>query len=498
MRAAWRAADIRAGEKQLMATVPEGTLMQRAAAGLARRCASLLADTGGVYGRSVLLLVGAGNNGGDALFAGARLAHRGVVVSALLIAPDRAHPEGLAALRGAGGRIVHSVPTTVDMVMDGIVGIGARGGLRGAAAEAADAIANLADRPIVVSVDVPSGVDVDTGAVEGLAIRADVTVTFGCLKPALVVGPAAPYAGQVDVVDIGLPWLAAAPAVWVPDGSDIAAWWPRPVSTSDKYTRGVAGLATGSRMFPGAALLSVAGALAGPAGMVRYAGAISDDVARANPSVVVSRRVADTGRVQAWLCGCGLGTDDRAQDELRAVLGSSVPAVLDADALTMLADGALAAWLRRREAPTVVTPHDREFARVAGEQVGPDRVEAARALAGRLGVVVLLKGDRTIVAGPDGTAWANPTGSPALASAGTGDVLAGLLVSLLAAGLPADRAAITAAYTHGLAGRAALDRFGSGPAPVTSTDVAHALPGVIGSWRGGTPPINPGRLLPAS
>ncbi len=485
MRAAWRAADIRAGEKQLIAALNESTLMQRAAAGLARRCASLLAERGGVYGSAVLLLVGAGNNGGDALFAGARLSARGVAVTALILAPDRVHRDGLAALRAAGGTIVQTMPSTVDMVVDGIVGIGAQGGLRGVAAEVVDGMRALSTaeggRPVVVSVDVPSGVDVDTGAVEGSAVRADVTVTFGCLKPALVVGPAAPFAGQVDVVDIGLPWLDAAPAVWVPDAADIARWWPRPAATSDKYTRGVAGLATGSRSFPGAALMSVAGALGGPAGMIRYAGVVADDVARAHPSVVVSHRVADTGRVQAWLCGCGLGTDERAQDELRAVLGSSVPVVLDADALTLLGDGSLATWLRRRDAPTVVTPHDREFIRVAGEQVGPDRVEAARQLAARLGVVVLLKGDRTIVAAPDGTAWANPTGTAALATAGTGDVLAGLLASLLAAGLPADRAAVAATFVHGLAGRHAALNLGGDAAPVTAPEVALALPKVVGS-----------------
>jgi ADP-dependent NAD(P)H-hydrate dehydratase / NAD(P)H-hydrate epimerase len=501
MRAAWRAADIRAGEKQLMASVPEGTLMQRAAAGLARRCASLLSERGGIYGSRVFLLVGAGNNGGDAMYAGAMLARRGVAVSALLTAPDRAHKGGLDALRGAGGRVVPAVPSIADLIMDGIVGIGAQGGLRGAAAEAVEALRGVRDgsgqAPIVVSVDVPSGVDVDSGAVEGPSVRADVTVTFGCLKPALVVGPAAPLAGHVDVVDIGLPWLDAPPAVWVPDADDIGRWWPRPAVTSDKYTRGVAGLATGSRLFPGAAFLSVSGALAGPVGMVRYAGVVGDDVARAHPSVVVSHRVADTGRVQAWLCGCGLGTDERAQDELRAVLGSSVPVVLDADALTMLGDGVLATWLRRRDAPTVVTPHDREFTRIAGEQVGPHRVEAARELAGRLGVVVLLKGDRTVVATPDGTAWANPTGTAALASAGTGDVLAGLLVSLLAAGLPADRAAISAAFVHGLAGRYAAGARGDGPASVTAPDVADALPAVIGSL-GVTGPVEGGSFLPAS
>ncbi len=471
----------------MLATLPELTLMQRAATGLARRCAVLLADRGGVYGSRVRLLVGAGNNGGDALFAGALLTRRGAEVRALLLHPERTHAEGLAALRRAGGRVEPGLgaleDSTVDMVVDGMVGIGASGALRGALAEAAEAIAKVRarqPRPVVVAVDVPSGVDVDTGAVPGPAVHADVTVTFGCLKPALVVGPAAPLAGHVDLVDIGLPTPYAAPALSVPDLADVAAWWPTPNAASDKYTRGVAGVATGSRDFPGAALLSVAGALAGPAGMVRYAGPIAADVLRAHPSVVVSHRVAEAGRVQAWLVGCGIGTDDRAREEVRAVLGAPVPAVLDADALTLLEGGPLPAVLRDRAAPTVVTPHDREFARVAGETVGADRVNAARLLAQRLRVVVLLKGDRTVVASPAGNAWANPTGTPALAAAGTGDVLAGLLASLLAAGLPAERAAMAAAYVHGLAGRKAASRFGAGEAaPVTATDVAEALPTVL-------------------
>jgi hydroxyethylthiazole kinase-like uncharacterized protein yjeF len=507
MRAAWRAADIRAVEDRLMKTLPEQTLMQRAAAGLARRCAQLLVDDGGVYGRRVLLLVGAGNNGGDALFAGALLAHRGAAVTALLLVPERAHQPGLAALRAAGGRVAESaagavsLPPVADLVVDGIVGIGAQGGLRGTAAEVVEGLAQVrtsdGGRPLVVSVDVPSGVSVDSGAVDGPAVGADVTVTFGCLKPALVVGPAAPYAGQVDLVDIGLPWPDAAPAVWIPDASDVARWWPWPVATSDKYTRGVAGLATGSAAFPGAALLSVAGALAGPAGMVRYAGAAAAEVVRVHPSVVVAPRVAQTGRVQAWLVGCGIGTDERAQEELRAVLGASVPAVIDADALTLLGDGDgdgdgdLRRWLRYRDAPTVVTPHDREFVRVAGDQVGPDRVEAARLLAASLRVVVLLKGDRTIVATPDGAAWANPTGSPSLATAGTGDVLAGLIVSLLAAGLPADRAAVAAAFVHGLAARSAAGAVGGPLAPVTAPDIAAALPAAIATL----PPLMPSNAL---
>jgi hydroxyethylthiazole kinase-like uncharacterized protein yjeF len=478
-------ADIRAAEEALMETLPEGTLMQRAATGLARRCAGVLAERcGGIYGRRVLLLVGAGNNGGDTLYAGARLARRGARVEALLLVPDRAHEGGLEAFRAAGGVVVPALPQAAHLVVDGIVGIGGQGGLRGAAAEAVAALAGVraphGAPAVVVSVDVPSGVEVDTGDVPGVAVRADVTVTFGCLKPCLVVGPAAPLAGLVDVVDIGLPWLSAPPAVWVPDAADIRRWWPRPGSLSDKYTRGVVGVATGSPRYPGAALLSVAGALAGPAGMVRYAGPVGKEVVRAHPSVVPALRVAEAGRVQAWLCGSGLGTDDRAADELRAVLGTPVPAVLDADALTLLVDGQLAGFLRKRDAPTVVTPHDKEFARVGGDQPSEDRLTAALHLAAQINAVVLLKGDRTIVATPEGTAWANPTGTPMLATAGTGDVLAGLLASLLAAGLPVDRAAVAAAFLHGLAARRAADRLGGGGAPVTASDIAEALPATIG------------------
>jgi hydroxyethylthiazole kinase-like uncharacterized protein yjeF len=478
MRQAWRVADVRAAEKALMETLPEGTLMQRAAAGLARRCALLLAGSGGVYGAGVVLLVGSGDNGGDTLYAGARLAARGAHVRALLLSPERVHLAGLAALRRAGGFTVRELPRQADLVLDGIVGIGASGGLRPAAAALVAALADLRGRDgrraPVVAVDVPSGVAVDTGDVPGDAVTADVTVTFGSLKPAHVVGPAAALAGHVELVDIGLgATLRADPAVRVPDAEDVAAWWPWPGPASDKYTRGVVGVATGSAQYPGAAVLSVAGACAGPTGMVRYAGSAHADVVRAHPSVVAVPRVADAGRVQAWVCGSGLGTDDNARTELRSVLAGSLPVLLDADALTLLVDGRHAQDLRR-DAPLVVTPHDGEFKRLAGEAPGPDRAGAACRLAAWINGVVLLKGDRTIVATPAGEVWANPTGTSALATAGSGDVLAGLLGSLLAAGLPAERAAVTAAYLHGLAGRRA-----AGDGPVTAPDVAAALRAVI-------------------
>jgi hydroxyethylthiazole kinase-like uncharacterized protein yjeF len=487
MRSAWRVASIRAAEETLMAALPPGVLMQRAAAGVARRCAELLDDRyGSGYGRPVLLLVGPGNNGGDALFAGAALARRGGSVFAVLLAPERTHAEGLAALRNAGGRTVEAPPSTVDIVVDGILGIGGRGGLREDAARlVAQAMRTRGTdgvRPTVVAVDLPSGIDPDTGAVPGEAVKADVTVTFGALKPGLLIGSGALHSGLVELVDIGLgPWLRGEPAVRVPDLDDVAGWWPQPKPGDDKYTRGVVGVATGSSTYPGAGMLSTAGALAGPTGMVRYAGAGFEAVRNRYPSVIPTARVADAGRVQAWTCGCGLGTDERAAGELRAVLAAPVPACLDADALTMLAEGSAVDELRGRSAPTVLTPHDREFARLAGEEPGADRVDATLRLAARTGAVVLLKGNRTVVGTPEGRAYVNLTGTPALATAGTGDVLAGLLGSLLAAGLPPGRAALAAAYTHGLAGRYAAE---SGP--VTAVDVADALRPTLahaGIWR---------------
>ena len=200
------AREVRAAEEPLLAALPEGTLMQRAATGLATVCLRLL---GAAYGRRVALLVGTGNNGGDALFAGAVLARRGVRVTAVLLDPDRAHPAGLAALRQAGGRVLPAgspgaatVLGRADLVLDGMLGIGGRGGLRPEAAELVRAAAHGAG--ITVAVDVPSGIDADTGAVDGVAFPALHTVTFGAVKPGLVVGEGRGYAGQVHLVDIGL------------------------------------------------------------------------------------------------------------------------------------------------------------------------------------------------------------------------------------------------------------------------------------------------------
>lgn len=464
MRGVYPVAQVRAAEEALMSRLPDGALMARAAQGLAVECAVLLER---VYGSRVALLIGAGNNGGDALFAGAVLARRGAAVRALLLDPERAHSGGLAALQRAGGR---SVPAETgelagaDLVVDGIVGIGGAGGLRPGAAALADATADA----ITVAVDVPSGVNADTGVVEGAAVHADVTVTFGALKPGLLVGGGAVHTGELRLVDIGLgPYLPDA-ATHVLEAADVRALLPVPSQTDDKYTRGVVGVVAGSAAYPGAGVLTTGAAIHGGAGFVRYAGSAPDAIRARYPEVVVHAD-ADPGelRVQSWAVGPGIGTDDAAGDLLARVLGTEVPVIVDADGITVLA--ARKGLLGGRTAATVLTPHDREFTRIAD---GPsaDRLGSARAAAAALGATVLLKGDATIVASPDGQAWINRTGTPWLGTAGSGDVLTGLIGSLLASGLPAPLAAASGAFVHGVAGQVA-----AAEGPPSSADVLDAL-----------------------
>ncbi|MGW0756786.1 NAD(P)H-hydrate dehydratase [Streptomyces sp. NPDC002814] len=473
MRTAYSVETVRAAERELMARLPEGALMQRAAAGLAVACGQLM---GRVYGSRVVLLVGSGDNGGDALYAGARLARRGAGVSAVLLSPERAHAGGLAALRRAGGRAVRAgdaeeLIAAADLVVDGIVGIGGKGGLRAEAVALASLVADA--RAAVVAVDLPSGVDADTGEVRGAAIRADLTVTFGTHKPGLLIDPAREYAGSVRLVDIGLE-LPAEAELEALQHADVAALLPVPGGESDKYRRGVVGIAAGSARYPGAAVLAVAGALRGGAGAVRYVGPAADAVISRFPETLVSDKgPKQAGRVQAWVVGPGAGDDASAVGE---VLRADVPVLVDADGLR-LADPDV---VRRRTAPTLMTPHAGEAAALLGvarEEVEGARLFFARELAGRYAAAVLLKGSTTLVvdAGGGAAVRVNPTGTAWLATAGSGDVLSGLAGSLLAAGLSAVDAGSVAAYLHGLAGRFAADG-----APVGAHDVAEAIPG---AWR---------------
>ncbi|HEX6577338.1 MAG TPA: NAD(P)H-hydrate dehydratase [Jiangellaceae bacterium] len=464
MIGAYPVRDIRAAESALMAQLPPGALMQRAAAALAARCARLLR---GPYGARVAVLVGAGDNGGDALYAGARLARRGAQVDAVLVRPERAHGQGLAALRAAGGRVTSDPIRAVagsDLVVDGLVGIGGSGGLR---AEAADLAELARDGGLVVAVDLPSGVDADTGELPGSHVVADVTVTFGARKIGLVVDPAAATAGRVEQIDIGLGPFLVEPTVEVLEPVDVADRLPQPGRDADKYSRGVVGVLAGSPEFAGAAVLTVGGAVRGGAGMVRYLG--PDEAAR-QVRHHWPESVAASGRVQAWVVGPGLGSDAEGAHAVKTVLAAAEPAVVDADGLRFLP--------RRLETPTLLTPHAGELARLLGvdrDDVEARRLHHARAAATQWNAVVLLKGSTTLVVAPDGRVRANPTGTPALATAGSGDVLAGLAGALLAAGLDPFDAGSVAAYVHGAAGRLAAE-----PAAYPSaTDVLDALPDAL-------------------
>ncbi|WGY03138.1 NAD(P)H-hydrate dehydratase [Nocardioides sp. QY071] len=468
---------VRAAEADLLARLPEGALMQRAAAGLGYAVLDLL---GTAYGRRVLLLVGSGDNGGDALYAGALLARRGVQVEAWLLS-DAAHRGGVDALRAAGGRAVpwssigqrqHAQPPNprglvpnrniFDVVVDGIVGIGGRAGLR---PEATNALELLAGIP-VVAVDTPSGVDVDTGETDGPHVTADLTVTFGTHKPCHLLDPAAQACGAIHLVDIGLDLPQA--QVEALQAADVAALLPRPAPDAHKYTRGVVGVRAGSAAYPGAAVLSVSGAACGLAGMVRYDGdpAALDQVRAAHPEVV------GPGRVQAWVVGSG--SDTGAEDAVRRSLADGVPLVIDADAI------AFAGTTRGR--PVVLTPHAGELARlldVERAEVEARMLEHARLAAHRFDAVVLLKGRHTVVARPDGRARVTTTGTPWLATAGAGDVLGGLVGALLAAGLDPFDAASAGSWLHGAAAtRAAQDGL------IVASDVAAALPAVLGTLVG--------------
>ena len=444
-----------------MATVPEGTLMQRAAVGLAHAVVDFL---GGAYGRRIVLLVGSGDNGGDALYAGAFLARRGAQVEAWLLG-KRTHEGGLAALRAAGGRAV-GLPRRPDIVIDGLVGIGGHGPIRAAAAAALERLAGVP----VVAVDVPSGVEVDTGEITGPHVVAALTVTFGTHKIAHLADPGARACGVVELVDIGLqPWLPDA-HVEALQAADVARLLPRPTPDAQKYTRGVVGVRAGSARYPGAALLSVGGAACGLAGMVRYVGTAADPVKQQHPEVV------GDGRVQAWVVGSGTDTD--AERHLADALADDVPVVVDADALRFASTAV--------DARAVLTPHAGELATLL--DVDRDEVESrplhfAQRAADAFDNVVLLKGRHTVVAAPDGCIRVNTTGTAWLATAGAGDVLGGLIGALLATGLEPFDAASVGAWLHGAAGSAASAASGGGP--IVAGDIARHLRAVLGDLLAG-------------
>lgn len=477
MHGIWTTDRIRTAEERLLGKTPDGALMQRAAFGVAVNAAEMLSHHAGrVAATRVVLLVGAGNNGGDALWAGKFLRNRGVAVAAVLLNPDKAHREGLEAFQRAGGRVVGleeapRVLETADLVIDGIIGLSARGPLR---ADAASLLDHL-NAP-VLAVDLPSGVDPDHGTVDGPAITATRTVTFGARKPVHVLNPQ--RCGEVVLIDIGLLPELSDPDIQRLDPVDVGLAWPVPGPRDNKYSQGVTGIAAGSATYPGAAVLATGAAVLATSGMVRYAGPAADLVRARWPEVIATGSVTDAGRVQAWVVGPGIGTGQDGRDVLRQVLSAGVPVCADADATTLMTRYPEVLDARDPGTPLVLTPHAGEFERLTGAAPGADRVAAVKAAARKFDAVVLLKGNTTLIAAPDGRVLANVARGSWLATPGSGDVLSGLLGSLLAGGLEPWLAAGAAAHVHALAADLAARGV-----PVSAGGVEAAIPAAIRQLR---------------
>lgn len=526
----YTADSIRAAEAPLLASLPEGDLMRRASYGLyihildelRRRC-------GSVYGSHVLLVVGAGDNGGDTLWAGTYLRGKGAAVTAVLLKPEHTHPAGLAALRAAGGYVIPlstddatnlsentdltAAIRTAELALDGIVGIGGRGALREPAATLIGLLEN-AHVPIV-SVDIPSGIDPDTGVRHDPHVHPVATVTFGALKPCHVL--AGPSCGHISLVDIGLDLTGETPAMQVLSDADVAAQWPIPGVHDNKYTTGVVGVCAGSAAYPGAALLTVSGAAHASSAMVRYTGSVADLVLSHRPDTVCTGSPKQAGRVNAWVAGPGMGTDEGAYDRLSWILEQDLPVVLDADAITLISDTPELMDKRPRDAVTLFTPHTGEFLRLCTaypaaphyplptsvsdiESMGcPAAVTACQKAWENQGIAIsiLLKGRTTYIAGPGGI-FAEDTGSSWAATPGSGDVLTGIIGAIVAHGTVVGRSieesAAMAVRVHSRAALLAamggqtwhtldslVDEGARLPhgAPVTASEIAHSLSAAI-------------------
>lgn len=460
----WTVAQIREAEAPLLAGQTHADeLMQSAARAVAGAATELLLDDARLH-PAVLILAGPGGNGGDGLFAGSFLAQAGYPVDAYLTAGE-AQPAALEALTGAGGAVLGGPPERIweyRLVIDAITGIGGRAGLDEGLRETVEDL-DLPDLA-VLSVDVPSGVDADTGGGGNLHVTADATITFGGWRRAHALSDAC---GDQLLADIaaGEASLSAELERMSEEaelGGELmlfahravpASGWPgefelleplvadpvAPGPADDKYTGGVVGIRAGSGDYPGAAILCTTGAVNATPAMVRYVGPQALEVVRALPEVVVKQQLEDAGRVQAWVFGPGVGTNDTAAHELRWVLAQKVPVLVDADGLTLLANHPeLRELAAGREQPTVLTPHDGEFARLR-EAVGlPERsrLEETVELAAALDCTVVRKGRSTIVAPPSAHtaeyAYAIDAGNSWAATPGSGDVLAGLIGARMA------------------------------------------------------------------
>lgn len=456
MRQVARVAQIRAAEEAFFQANPDVDLMQRAAAQVAEMADSMI-----VPGGTVLVAAGPGNNGGDGLYAASRLAKLGFQVYVWLPL-NKTHEAGLSAALQAGATLVDSFDELdVDLVIDAVFGIGGRPGIPANMVGLADFV-EYTGAP-VLAVDIPSGLDADSHRVSAPCLPADVTVTFGAFKFCQVAYPAKAKCGEVRLPDIGL--KVPETAIGQLDELDVGGLWPVPDHTSDKYSRGVLGIDSGSRKYFGAALLNLSGALHAGAGMVRYAGPVPKETVVSKFSSVT----IGVGKVQAWLVGSGWGGPDKQRLEKR--VSDDVPMVIDAEAIDSL-EG-----LKLPE-NSLLTPHAGELARllrVERFEVEDDPIGSVKNAANKVGATVLLKGatqfvsdGENVIIATEGSAWS--------AQAGSGDVLAGICGTLLAAmggEYPAILIGALGASIQAMAAR-------SNPGPHTPEEAAKAMAELIG------------------
>jgi NAD(P)H-hydrate epimerase len=487
--------------------VDADVLMERAGRAVARAVLDL---TGGAYGRRVVVVCGKGNNGGDGYVAARALARAGAHVTVHAVEPPeelrepaasnarRVREETDVAVRAFSPARLARDLAWADVAVDAIFGTGFRGLPEDEWAAAIEEL-NASATP-VVAVDIPSGVEGASGAVRGAAVVADLTVTFGAAKLGAVLLPGAELAGDVRVVDIGFPPELVDAHAWLTEPSDVAEVWPSRSADLHKRASGVLVVVAGSRAMTGAPALIARAAGRIGVGLVIVAApgsALAGVRASMIEAVTVPLEETDEGivapeavpaiagaleRADALAIGPGLSTD--AAPAVREVLTTSpVPLVVDADALNAFAGDAAA--LADRKAAAVLTPHAGEFGRLTGLRSGEIRADPlthVHALAATTGAVTLLKGTRTVIADPAGTVRINPTGSPVLATAGTGDVLTGVIGGLLARGLTPFDAAAAGAYVHGLAGTLAGRAADEG---TLAGDVIADLPEAVARIVGG-------------
>ena len=486
----------RADAAAIDAGTPAEVLMDRAGRAVAR---AVIEVAGGRYGRHVIVVCGRGSNGGDGFAAARALTREGLRVTCLSVADPadsrgaaRHHLDSLLSAGGSVGAFDAARLADADVIVDAIFGTGFRGSPTGAPAAAIEAINSASAR--VVAVDIPSGVEGGTGVATPHAVRATVTVVMAAEKYGTALAQGSVLAGRVVVADIGVDVPTSVVTMTEPE--DVRQVLPRRPLDSHKRSGGAVAVIAGSAGMSGAALLACRGAVRAGAGYATLGTTSTVDAAKAVAlPEILSEVVSDTdvigpdalarfssalGRAQALALGPGLGRGfDQRNIVAHALDRVEIPIVLDADGLNALAKHTKS--LERRTRPTVLTPHPAELARLLEadtHDIGANRLSAAQRAAERFGCVVLLKGWRTVVASHEGRAVVNPTGGPELASAGTGDVLTGVVAALLAAGVDPFQAAWAAAYVHGEAGTIA---GGGAPAGVLAWDVAEALPDALRS-----------------